>query len=165
MEMSLSQTIKQNNAQDDDDTTQYLLDTDDTGSYNNSANGTPYVADYIGHLESCFQVMATVGLKSDTLLLDSCLTVCLISNGSILHGIHMVNCHMHVCCNAGVQLMNQIGYLGDFPEPVWYDPKGVANILSLFIVQKYYRFQYDSPKGNSFIVLMPNKMTFISVQQ
>jgi hypothetical protein len=31
-----------------------------------------------------------------------------------------------------------MGYLGDFLEPVWYDPKGVADILSLFIVQKYY---------------------------
>jgi hypothetical protein len=78
-----------------------------------------------------------VGLCSDTLLLDSCSTVSLISNGSILHGIHMVNCHMHVCCNVGVQSTNQMGYLGDFPEPVWYDPKGVANILLLFIIQKY----------------------------
>jgi hypothetical protein len=138
MQMSSSQTIKQNDTQDDDDAAQYLLDTDNTGSYNDSANVTPYVADYVGHLKSCFQVMATVGLKSNTLLLDSCSTVCLISNGSILHGIHMVKHCMHIHCNAGVQSMNQMGYLGDFPELVWYDPKGVANILSLFIVQKYY---------------------------
>jgi hypothetical protein len=53
-----------------------------------------------------------------------------------------------------------MGYLGDFPEPVWYDFKGVANILSLFIVQKYYQVLYDSRKDNSFIVSMPNKTKF-----
>jgi hypothetical protein len=74
---SSSQTTKQDNEQDDDDATQYFLDREDTGSYNVSNDVTPYVADYVGHLESCFQVMATVGLQSNTLLLDSCLTVCL----------------------------------------------------------------------------------------
>jgi hypothetical protein len=158
--MSSSQTTEQNNTQDDDDVVQYLLDYDETGSYNNSADVMLYVADYVGHLKSCFQVMATVGLKANMLLLDSCSMVCLLSNGSILHGIHMVNQCMHVCCNAGVWVTNQMGYLGDFPEPVWYDPKGVANILSLFVMQKYFRIQYDSLKGNHFIMSTPNKKAF-----
>jgi hypothetical protein len=139
---------------------QYLLDHNKTGSYNNSADVMPYIADFVGHLNSCLQVMESVGLKPNTLLLDSCLTVCLISNGTILHGVHTVDRRMHVCCNPGVWVTNQMGYLGDFPEPVWYDPKGVANILLLLIMQKYFQVQYNSLKGNHFLVLMPNKATF-----
>jgi hypothetical protein len=146
--------------QGSNDVVQYLLDHDETGSYNNSTNITLYLADFVGRLDSCLQVMESVGLKPNTLLLDSCLTVCLISNGTILHDIHTVDRRMHVCCNTGVWVMNQMGYLGDFPEPVWYDPKGVVNILSLFIVQKYFRVQYDSLKGNHFLVSIPNKTTF-----
>jgi hypothetical protein len=53
-----------------------------------------------------------------------------------------------------------MGYLGDFPEPIWYDPKGVANIMSLPIVQKYYGICYDNSKDNSFIVSTPKKTKF-----
>jgi hypothetical protein len=59
---------------------------------------------------------------------------------------------MRVRCNAGVRVTNQKGYLGSFPEPVWYDPRGIANILSLFIVQKYYHVTYDSAVDNAFRV-------------
>jgi hypothetical protein len=43
-----------------------------------------------------------------------------------------------------------------FPEPVWFNPKGVANILSLFIVMKYYHVQLDSKKDNATTVTNPN---------
>jgi hypothetical protein len=100
--MSSSQTAEQNNDHDDNDAAQSLLGADDTGSYNDSNHVTPCVADYADHLETCLQVMATVGLQSNTLLLDNGLTACVISDGSIQHGIHMVNRHMHVHCKAGV---------------------------------------------------------------
>lgn len=53
-------------------------------------------------------------------------------------------------------------WLGDFLEPVWYNPNGVVNILSLFIVKKHYRVQYDSVKQDALIVTKPNsdKLTF-----
>ena len=47
---------------------------------------------------------------------------------------------------------NQQGRLGNFPEPVWYNPKGVANILSLNSVKKYYRVTYDSAGSDTFVV-------------
>jgi hypothetical protein len=46
--------------------------------------------------------------------------------------------------------------MGDFPEPVWYNPKGVANIMSLFVVMKYYQVQYDSGKQDAILVTKPN---------
>jgi hypothetical protein len=49
-------------------------------------------------------------------------------------------------CNAGVTMTNLMGWLRDFPELVWFNPKGVTNILSVFIVMKYYHVQLDSKK-------------------
>jgi hypothetical protein len=51
-----------------------------------------------------------------------------------------------------VRSTNLKGWLGSFPEPVWYDPKAVANILSLYTVKKYYRVKYNSQKDDAFIV-------------
>jgi hypothetical protein len=90
------------------------------------------------------------------LLLDSCSTLNLIADRSMLHDIHQVDKTMHVRCNAGITTTNLMGWFGDFPEPVWYNPKGVANILSLFIMTKYYHVLLDSKKDNALIVLKPN---------
>jgi hypothetical protein len=35
---------------------------------------------------------------------------------------------------------------------VWYNPKGVANILSLDSVKQHYRVTYDSKGGDTFVV-------------
>jgi hypothetical protein len=68
---------------------------------------------------------------------------------------------MKVRCNLGIQTTNKMGYLGSFPKPVWYDPKGIANIMSLFVVQKFYCVTYDVMNGNSFKVdLGNNSLTF-----
>lgn len=51
--------------------------------------------------------------------------------------------------------------MGDFPEPVWYNPKGVANIMSLFVVKKYYRVQYDNGKQDAILVTKLNGSTMV----
>jgi hypothetical protein len=56
---------------------------------------------------------------------------------------------MHIRCNAGVTTTNFKGWLGDFPERVWYNPDGVANIMSLFVIKKYYRVHYDSNRQDA----------------
>ena len=86
------------------------------------------------------------------LLLDSCSTVNLIANKELLHGIHKANTTMCICCTARVATTNLQGWLGDFPELVWYIPQGVANILSFYIVQKYYCIQCDTHKYKTFLV-------------
>ena len=37
--------------------------------------------------------------------------------------------NLRVHCNAGVIYTNNIGELPGYSNPVWYSPKGVANIL------------------------------------
>jgi hypothetical protein len=98
---------------------------------------------------------------NNTLLLDSCSTVNLIMNKTLLHGIHMVPTTMHIQCNAGITSTNLKGWLGDFPEPVWYNPDGVANIMSLFMFKQHYRVWYDSEKQDALLVTKPSGWTMV----
>ena len=86
------------------------------------------------------------------LLLDSCSTVCLISDSRLLHNIHRAEKSMTVQCNAGTRTTRHMGWIGTFPEPVWYDPGGAANIMSLHIMKRYYHVTYDSDGDDAFVV-------------
>ena len=111
-------------------------------------------------IESCFQILKSMRcLPHDILLIDSCSTVCLICNRELLCGIHKVSKGLSIRCNAGVRTTNLKGYLGDFPEPVWFDPGGVANVLSLHIITKYYRVFYDSNVSDEFLVEVSSDTT------
>lgn len=79
---------------------------------------------------SCFQTMTADMLRGNVLLLDSCSTVNLITNKNMVHDVRPVKKAMRVRCNAGTTSTNLKGKLGSFPERVWYNPEGVANILS-----------------------------------
>ena len=41
-----------------------------------------------------------------------------------------------------------MGYLGDYPEAVWYNPAGIANILSQANITQHYRITMDTARGN-----------------
>ena len=72
------------------------------------------------------------------LLIDSCSTVDIISSPELLHGIHKVSNPIQVQCNAGVTVLDQMGYLGDYPLLVWYNPDGRANIMSMYNISQQY---------------------------
>jgi len=55
-------------------------------------------------------------------------------------------------CNAGSRTTNWVGDFPGFPEPVWYDPGGIANIISFDKAEKFYKIRYDSESGNGFMV-------------
>ena len=82
------------------------------------------------------------------LLLDSCSTVCLICDKSLLTNIHTVADGIKVHCNAGTIKLNQQGYLGDYPNPCWYHPQGIANIMSMHEVASVYQTTMDSQHAN-----------------
>ena len=94
----------------------------------------------------------------ELLLLDSCSTLNLISNPDLLRDIHDVPAGIVVHCNAGDVFINKMGYLGDFPVPVWYNPNGIANILSLHIIAQHYHIRYDSRKKDAFYVTGPDNV-------
>ena len=62
---------------------------------------------------------------------------------------------MRVQCNAGWTVTDLIGHLQGYPGEVWYNPNGIANILSLSDATKYFRVHYDSGVDSTFILEKP----------
>lgn len=83
------------------------------------------------------------------ILLDSQSTVDVFCNRSLLRNIRTSPNSCRISCNAGVVTTNLIGDLPGYPEPVWYHPDGIANILSLHKVVKHCRVQYDSTEARA----------------
>jgi hypothetical protein len=147
---------EQSEAQADDDDAQFLVDNLDQ------------VEDYLA--VSCNLAGISLAIDIDTvaadfiafqsnestLLLDSCSTLNLFADKSLLHDIHQVDKYMHVRCNAGVTSMNLMGWFRDFPELVWFNPDGVANILLLYIMTQHYTVKMNSKQDNAFYVTKPD---------
>ena len=151
---TLGQTNGHDQVGESEDEAQFLLESMD----NLEENVDGY--EMADRLESCFHILKDMHyLPRDILLLDSCSTVCMICNRELLHGIHKVDRGLSVRCNAGVRTTQLKGYLGDFPEPVWFDPGGVANVLSLHIIIKYYRVSYDSAVSDEFLIEVSSDTT------
>ena len=89
-------------------------------------------------------------INPTSVLLDSCSTGNIISNKDLLHGIFKAPVNMPVHCNAGCITLTHQGFFGSYPEPVWYHPKGIANIMSLNNVESYYRITMDTAITNAF---------------
>jgi hypothetical protein len=78
------------------------------------------------------------------ILLDNQSTVDVFANGDLMRDIHTTTRSMTIRCNAGVTRTNMIGRVEGYPGEVWYNPNGIANILSLSNVTKYFPVSYDS---------------------
>ena len=104
----------------------------------------PYTMEH-RHVES-ESTLATFNRAIPTtwLLLDSCSTTNLICNKDWLHDIHENGTSITIRCNAGTVLLTKQGYFGSYPEPVWFNPHGIANIMSLDNVAKYFQITMDT---------------------
>ena len=85
-------------------------------------------------------------------MIDSCSTLNLISNKSWLSNIHKVDTTMHIQSTGGVSITPKMGYLGNYPTPVWYLPDDNTNILSLHDVTQRYRVTMDTAVENAIIL-------------
>ena len=57
--------------------------------------------------------------------------------------------------NAGVTYTKNIGDLPGYSNPVWYNPKGIANIISLGLAQKHHIVTHNIQDVNEFIFHIP----------
>jgi hypothetical protein len=126
-------------------------DQDVGGANNNSTNNNAYF-DASFSIVDVEQLVLMHGLPLLWLLIDSCSTTDIFANASLLSNIHKAATPIWVRCNAGRIQLTQQGYFGNYPYPVWYNPKGVANILSLANVTKYYRVTMDSANNTAMFV-------------
>jgi hypothetical protein len=85
-------------------------------------------------------------LPSSWILLDNQSTVHIFSNSELLKNIRTVDRRVSVQCNAGTTTTNMVGDLKGFGE-VWYHPHGIANILSMSLVENLYPVTYSREHG------------------
>ena len=76
------------------------------------------------------------------ILLDSCSTVNVFSNGELLENIRNTRRMMKIACQAGTTNTTMVRDLPGFKSPIWYTLYGIANVLSLSSVRKMYRVGY-----------------------
>ena len=55
--------------------------------------------------------------------------------------------------------MNQLGELSGYSSEIWYNPKGIANILSLADVSKHFHVHFNSASEQAFLIKKPNGST------
>jgi hypothetical protein len=73
------------------------------------------------------------------------------TNPKLLKNIRPAKTIMNIRCNAGMTTATEQGDLEGYGT-VWYNPKGIANILSLSRVQEKHRVTYDSAAWGVFSV-------------
>ena len=92
------------------------------------------------------------------LLLDIQYTVDLISNARILLNIRKVWSEDAMClhCNSRFKVVDRVGDLPCY-RTVWYEPTGIANILSMSMATKKFRVIFNSEGGNCFRMVLPDR--------
>ena len=121
--------------------------TSDTNKSKNNSNtlsdAYPTLSNHYNmtHLDS---FLAAGSLPNSWILLDSCSTLDIVIDSGMLTGIHNAESPIIVYSNAGSIALTQQGWLGNYPNPVWYHPTGIANTISLFNASKHYRLTMDT---------------------
>ena len=137
-------------ALDDDD--DYQCSEPAEAEYNSNEQVTPYSRCIKSHVHYSPSKPFDAETPERWLMIDSCSTLDLISNESWLSNIYEVNTTMHIHSTRGVSVTCKMGYLGNYPIPVWYLPDGNANILSLCDVAQHYRVTMDTAVENAIIL-------------
>ena len=88
---------------------------------------------YLNHILAHHVLAHNQSKKTRTswILLDSQSTVDVFTNPDLLEDIRDAKGEMMVHSHGGSRSTKQIGDLPGYPDPIWYDPDRIVNILSL----------------------------------
>lgn len=82
-------------------------------------------------------------IPSSWILLNDQSVICCFKDKECLQNVCKADRSVTIHCNAGKTTTNLIGELRGFPEPVWCDPKGIANIPSLDGVEEHFNVSHQ----------------------
>ena len=91
------------------------------------------------------------GVSKNWILLDSCSSVDVFCNPSLLSNICVIDSTMTVYCNAGFRRTNCVGDLPGYGT-VWYHPGFITNILSFSRAADRFDIKYNGSKSNCFYI-------------
>ena len=105
--------------------------------------------DFEGHAPVAMHNATGRAVPLTWLLLYNKLTVELVANPRMLLDIRKVRSEdaISVHCNSGFKIVDRVGDLPGYGT-VWYEPTGIANILSMSRVTKKFRVIFDSEGEN-----------------
>ena len=131
-----------------------------TESINNSVKKGNAIIIYVG--DTILATAEEAGIDENRCLLNKQSTCNAFINKKYLSNIRDApyGQYIRVHYNAGVIHTNKIGDLPGYSDPVWYNPKVIANILPLGLVQKNHPVTYNSQDGNEFFIHSPQRPTF-----
>ena len=127
-------------------------------SNDNNSKATPQGGDGVNALMFMFS-QSRKNIPDNWILLDSQSTVDIFCNPRLVENINRVKDRMKIQCNAGTWVTNLVGDLPGYGA-VWFDPRVIANVLSLKLVKEKYHIQYDSNGKDGFVVTKPNRERF-----
>ncbi|CAJ1941591.1 unnamed protein product [Cylindrotheca closterium] len=85
--------------------------------------------------------------------MDSGCTNTTVCNGELMHGLRQAEKELDMHTNVGSRVLDEEGFLGRFPPPVYYDEDGIANVLAMReMIAEGYRITMDTDFDNAFVV-------------
>ena len=119
-------------------------------------------ANIIHVVNTILDAEAESGIDKNWCLLNNQSTCNAFINGKYLSNVIDDPAGKYLCVhfNSVVTYTKKIGDLPGYSNHIWYNPKGVSNMLSLGLVQKHHLVIHDSKDRKEFVVHSPQQPTF-----